>query len=280
MKKKYIGIIVGVILMGMMQVQATLLVNEPFDGTTLNTNRWTAGGSAGFTTPVTGGAVTLNANSTANQSRAVIARTADDAGNATFNSAATFNFYDHALTLSATGLSLGGTASSGSAGPWYCLGVAQDAVGGANLYPVNADNGLFFCMKKTLSGTNQVSQLYSTRVVNGTKVDTVVGNMNGTLTGLNITMNGNAWTIDLTGANVLVGGVWTNTFSTNFTGISAANFSEYNLVAGTWNSGVSATAASLTIGDIQVTTIPEPSTLGLFVVSSLGLIMFRRRSRS
>jgi len=55
--------------------------------------------------------------------------------------------------------------------------------------------------------------------------------------------------------------------------IDYVDFRDYNTVS----SGLSDTADNLSIGSMEVQTVPEPTTLSLLGMGSLGLMLFRRR---
>jgi len=81
------------------------LVNDTFSGTALETH-WKTHLTPGASATVSDGKVTLDINAVNNQYRAFLSSQ---------NSA--FNFYDGAMTVTATGLDLRGTASSAANAP-------------------------------------------------------------------------------------------------------------------------------------------------------------------
>ena len=236
-----------------LNASAAPLIEAPFEGTTLAAG-WQTHGTPAASAKLADGTLVLDVNSAKNQFRSLLTRRSDDAGRDTFGKAATFDFYDHPLTVNADVGALGGRASAGGA-IWYCIGVGSDEQG-ARLYPVAATNGLFVAVKRIQVGENlKFDQLWSIQKVGGVKTDKVLGNLNGTLTGLDIEMAANVWTVTLRGAKV--GGE--SSVEANFSGIGQSDFADFQLVAGVWNSGADVgQSGSLVLRKLQVSTTAEP----------------------
>ena len=95
------------------------------------------------------------------------------------------------------------------------------------------------------------------------------------LTGMTVTLDGNNWSVELLGG-VLVNG------SSVVTGVhvvteSAYDANGFSLATGLKVRGSGASGdVSYEIDNIKITTIPEASSVGLFLISAIGIISGRR----
>ena len=263
-------IIVGLQAIPLVAKANVVLLNDSFDGSTLSTN-WVK--QLNSTITVSGGSVTLNNVATTSMHRAYITRNTDSSGNTLYDSKAVYNFYDHALTASAQITNLVGVSTNNAIS--YFIGIGSTA-NLMDITPWTVTNGVFVEVTRNANGTYGMTM---TERVNNVATRTALGLVNVKPTGIDVVFDKNAWSFTMTGAH-FAGGSFINTSSASgsFASISEGNFSNFYLAAGSYQLGAITTAASMDIQNIQVTTIPEPTTISLFVISAAGLILLRRVS--
>lgn len=276
--------------------QVTLL-NDTFDGSSLNTGLWANGstGSLGITT-VSGGSVSLDVNRE------------DAARNGLLAHGTNFNPFEAPITITLNGLSLGGTANGnpialyGAVGrlPTDLGGVATGALastysaGGGGYYSGGGTGGVLgFSILKNSSGAHLL-QVLDVGGINGTgAVTNVFGNVG--LSGMPTDM---AWVIDganaqftitLEGATFTAGpGSGTNTVTGSIVNFSEAVLDTGSGIVSRFVIGANNTGASITDGAIAgfgevtvVSAIPEPSTYALIASAFIcGVVVLRRRTRA
>ena len=261
-------IIAGLQAVPMIAGANVVLLSDSFDGSTLSTN-WVK--QLNSTITVSDGSVTLNNNALTSAHRAYITRNTDSSGNTLYDSKAVYNFYDHALTVSAQITNLVGVASTSIS---YFIGIGSTTLLYDNT-PTTVTNGVFVEVTRNANGTYGMTM---TERVNNVATRTALGLVNVKPTGIDVVFDKNAWSFTMTGAH-FAGGSFINTSSASgsFASISEGNFSNFYLAAGSIQAGTITTAASMDLQNIQVTTIPEPTTVSLFVISAAGLILLRKR---
>jgi len=262
---------------------ATILWDESFDDTTFDSG-WAIRGAGGTTISQNDGLIMLPGTSTSspndNFARRFLATQVTQgqtAGGtpATFNGNPAYNFFNHDLVLSFSGISIPSDVTAGSL--IFYSGITGNSQT-SNEGPRGGQPGAFLRMQQTTSslqlGLMEASgiPLAASRTFNGK-------DLSGAPTGVTLSLSATGWTIDITGTTFTDTttshtGTWTDDFSSSIFDTHATLIvGSYNESVATWDSGNNNTP--ITLGGMTVTAIPEPSAALLGGLA--GLLLLRRR---
>lgn len=242
-----------------------LLISDAFLGSTLGSEWIAAGAGSTWSATVSNGVVGIDPGILSSGYRAVIARNTDDAGNVTNGTGKVFNFYNRPLNIHSAFGTFGGEAAAGSQ-VYYSLGICAASNGVVHMYPKSCDNGVFFAVKRLSVG---VDQLASISVKDGAYSEAILGNLSGTLTDLDVVLDGNDWALDLTGATL--GGL--SSVTGTFTSVTEADFAEFYFSAASFNNGTVAQSGTFEIDSLEISapivtqTVPAPGLLSSEIVT-------------
>lgn len=269
-----------------------VLLEDSFDGSSLNTSVWTFGSNGGLGTSTVGsGSLTLDVNQQANSARAGI-----------LTDATNFNPFTSPITVSLGGLALGGSPGTSYNSLYSVIGrLPADAGGEANagLAASYSSGGSYGTGGAFGVGVLAFSSAYRIQVLDSgssVAVKQVQWGITGVPTDMTYVVDGaNAtWTLTLTGATFTGTAIGTNGLSASLTDANTLTGSLFNFTAASLAAGEGSVSrfalganngtgvldgAIATFGDVNVSTIPEPSSFALLASAFVGGLAITRRRR-
>jgi len=274
MKKMARGMVVGSALLVAGTLQAGLIWSNDFSGASLDSNLSTATQGAGANVTQTGGQLKLDTAVTTGSARAQVYTQKDSSGGTTFNGNPLYDFYNHQVSVSFNIASIAGTPGTGR--NVFFVSIGEDA---SNfLTPVNSamDYGQGIVIEQLSTGW----RMNGNSLNNGTATSKFLYTLSAAPTAVTYTFNGTNATISMTGATFTSGGAGVSgqsSTSVTFDDLSGvAAFDQFNLGFGAYNQGTVTAKTLVTLDSFTAEVIPEPATLGLFMVSGVSVLLVRR----
>ncbi len=255
---------------------------------TFNTNTWTRANTGSATNGVSGGFLQMNAVLLSSDQRAVVISTATNLN----------PFVTQDFTMTFSNLTIGGTPTvgtsnnNGAANLFYAL--LGNANNSGNTAPANGTGNTYNPGNSaTLAGYLSVSIAQRVDLLNAPFTQILIDDKGASNAAINFVLSGTptSFTWAINGTNKthtlsLIGATFTNTGLSTLTS-SFSNFSSAGLSSGSYLAmgamnrfGTVTTATTVSLDEVLVTAIPEPSTLALLTIAGVtGLVMLNRRRR-